>query len=109
MNADYQYPDLVTKFLALPIKRAKLVTLYALQSEEGFIKQLNSIESSAHWYNTLEKLYEDVDYQGNAWDNRELLRIVSEFEDDPSIKLNDVGFDEEESQGADPSMLRPQK
>jgi hypothetical protein len=98
MNTNYKYPNLVTKFLALPIRRAKLVTIYALQREENFIMESRDAEQIATWYNTLEKIVYNVASDDNPSTNLELLQTISEYEDDPSIALKHIGFDEKESQ-----------
>jgi hypothetical protein len=93
MNTNYKYPNLVTKFLALPIRRAKLVTIYVLQREENFIMETRDAEQIARWFKSLEKLLYD-----NAMTNEKLLQTISEYEDDPSIALKEIDFNYEENQ-----------
>ena len=37
MNTNYAYPELVKRFLALPIRRAKLITICALDYQEVYV------------------------------------------------------------------------
>ena len=98
MNTNYKYPNLVKKFLALPIRRAKLVTIYALQREENFIMETRDAEQIARWFKGLEKLHKSIADNDNAWTNEKLLQTISEYEDDPSIALKEIDFNYEESQ-----------
>jgi len=97
MNTNYKYPNLVKKFLALPIRRAKLVTIYALQREENFIMESQDAEQIARWFKGLEKLHKSIADNDNAWTNEKLLQTISEYEDDPSIALKEIDFNYEES------------
>ena len=98
MNTNYAYPELVKRFLALPIRRAKLITICALDYQEVYVIGTGDVKEIATWYNTLKKIEDNVASDENPWTNLELLQTISEYEDDPSIALKHIGFDEEESQ-----------
>jgi hypothetical protein len=98
MNTNHQYPNLVTKFFTLPIREAKLITICALDYQEVYVLGTGNAGEIATWYNTLKKIEDNVASDDNPLTNLELLQTISEYEDDPSIALKHIGFDEEESQ-----------
>lgn len=98
MNTNHQYPNLVTKFLTLPIREAKLITICALDYQEVYVLGTGNAGEIATWYNTLKKIEDNVASDDNPLTNLELLQTISEYEDDPSIALKEIDFNYEENQ-----------
>jgi hypothetical protein len=98
MNTIYEYPNAITKFFNLPIRQAKLITIYALQYEKSYVMATRDADQIAMWFNSLERIQESVASSDNAWTHKELLQTLSEYENDPSFLLMEIVFDYKENQ-----------
>jgi hypothetical protein len=95
MNTDYAYPKLVEGFMALPINKALSITLDALAYEKDNVSQSKDPRFMMEYVAQVDTLEASNE---NAWTHYDLLEIISIYEDDPSINLHNINFQEENEQ-----------
>ena len=88
----YEYPELIEKFKALPLKRAKQVAIDTLQSQQTIVFDTEDPDYIDEWQDELEYLTEELEYLDKSWTHQELLEQMSKFEDDPSVALYCIDF-----------------
>ena len=92
MNTDYTYPKLVEGFMALPIDKALSITLDALAYEKDNVLQSKDLDFMVEYVAQVHTLEME---NKNVWTHSDLLEIISMYEDDPSINLHNINFQEE--------------
>jgi hypothetical protein len=92
MNTDYIYPELVKNFMSLPIEKALDITLNALEYEKDNVLQSKDLDSIVEYIDQVRTLETS---NKNALTHSDLLEIISSYEDDPSINLHNINFQEE--------------
>ena len=92
----YEYPELIEKFMALPLKRAKQVAIDTLQSQQTFLFDTEDPDYIDEWQeecqDEIEYLIEELEYLDKSWTHEELLETISKFEEDPSVALYIIDF-----------------
>jgi len=88
----HEYPELIEKFMALPLKRAKQVAIDTLQAQQTIVFDMEDPDYIDEWQDELEYLTEELEYLDKSWTHEELLEQISKFEDDPSVALYIIDF-----------------